>query len=193
MAMKVYVKFDINALCRKILQEQLDASGINYRIIAFGEIEILDKLSAEKQRKLEEQLGEYGIQIVENQKNILVQKIKDAIVEMVNQEENQPSLKSSVYLAEKLNHSYNYISNLFSEVTYSSIESFIILQKIERAKQLILTSELTFTEISYKLNYCNVAHFSTQFKNTTGITPSAFQRIIKKRRELQVQEQIQNN
>ncbi len=193
MAMKVYVKFDINALCRKILQEQLDASGINYRIIAFGEIEILDKLSAEKQRKLEEQLGEYGIQIVENQKNILVQKIKDAIVEMVNQEENQPSLKSSVYLAEKLNHSYNYISNLFSEVTYSSIESFIILQKIERAKQLILTNELTFTEISYKLNYCNVAHFSTQFKNTTGITPSAFQRIIKKRRELQVQEQIQNN
>ncbi|MFY7666719.1 helix-turn-helix domain-containing protein [Flavobacterium sp.] len=191
--MKVYVKFDINALCRKILQEQLDASGINYRIIAFGEIEILDKLSAEKQRKLEEQLGEYGIQIVENQKNILVQKIKDAIVEMVNQEENQPSLKSSVYLAEKLNHSYNYISNLFSEVTYSSIESFIILQKIERAKQLILTNELTFTEISYKLNYCNVAHFSTQFKNTTGITPSAFQRIIKKRRELQVQEQIQNN
>ncbi|OYQ50023.1 helix-turn-helix domain-containing protein [Flavobacterium aurantiibacter] len=191
--MKVYVKFDINALCRKILQEQLDASGINYRIIAFGEIEILDKLSAEKQRKLEEHLGEYGIQIVENQKNILVQKIKDAIVEMVNQEENQPSLKSSVYLAEKLNHSYNYISNLFSEVTYSSIESFIILQKIERAKQLILMNELTFTEISYKLNYCNVAHFSTQFKNTTGITPSAFQRIIKKRRELQVQEQMQNN
>lgn len=193
MAMKVYVKFDINALCRKILQEQLDASGINYRIIAFGEIEILDKLSAEKQHKLEEQLGAYGIQIVENQKNILVQKIKDAIVEMENQEENQPNLKSSVYLAEKLNHSYNYISNLFSEVTYSSIESFIILQKIERAKQLILTNELTFTEISYKLNYCNVAHFSTQFKNTTGITPSAFQRIIKKRRELQVQEQIQNN
>ncbi|WP_298143663.1 AraC family transcriptional regulator [Flavobacterium sp.] len=191
--MKVYVKFDINALCRKILQEQLDASGIKYRIIAFGEVEILDKLPAEKQRKLEEQLGEYGIQIVENQKNILVQRIKDAIVEMVNQEENQPNLKSSVYLAEKLNHSYNYISNLFSEVTYSSIESFIILQKIERAKQLILTNELTFTEISYKLNYCNVAHFSTQFKNTTGITPSAFQRIIKKRRELQVQEQIQNN
>lgn len=191
--MKVYVKFDINALCRKILQEQLDASGINYRIIAFGEVEILDKLPAEKQRKLEEKLSEYGIQIVENQKNILVQRIKDAIVEMVNQEENQPNLKSSVYLAEKLNHSYNYISNLFSEVTYSSIESFIILQKIERAKQLILTNELTFTEISYKLNYCNVAHFSTQFKNTTGITPSAFQRIIKKRRELQVQEQIQNN
>lgn len=186
--MNVYVKFDINLICRKVLQEQLDAANISYKIIAFGEVEILDKLTEEQSHNLQSQLALYGIQIVENQKNILVQKIKDAIVEMVNQEENQPHLKSSVYLAEKLNHSYNYISNLFSEVTYSSIESFIILQKIERAKQLILTNELTFTEISYKLNYCNVAHFSTQFKNTTGITPSAFQRIIKRRRELQSQE-----
>jgi AraC-like DNA-binding protein len=83
-----------------------------------------------------------------------------------------------------LNYNYSYISNVFSEVTYTSIENFIILQKIELAKQLIIANELTLTEIAYNLNYSSVAHLSTQFKNTTGITPSAFQRIVSKRKEL---------
>ena len=93
-------------------------------------------------------------------------------------------VKSSVFLAEKLNHSYGYISNLFSEITYTSIENFIIIQKIEFAKQLLTINELNLTEIAFKLNYSSVAHLSTQFKNTTGITPSAFQRIITKRKEI---------
>ena len=112
----------------------------------------------------------------------MVQKIKDAIVEMVFSEKGV-NVKASVYLAEKLNHSYGYMSSLFSEVTYTSIENFIILQKIERAKQLIINDKMTLTEIAYKLNYSSVAHLSTQFKNTTGITPSQFQKIIQKRRE----------
>jgi AraC-like DNA-binding protein len=89
-----------------------------------------------------------------------------------------------VYLSEKIGHSYGYLSNLFSEVTFSSIENFMIIQKIEYTKQLILNTDLTLTEIAFKLNYSSVAHLSTQFKNTTGITPSAFQRIIFKRREI---------
>jgi len=114
----------------------------------------------------------------------LVQKIKDLIIDMVFNENANVNVKSSVYLAEKLGHSYGYLSNLFSEVTYSSIENFIIIQKIEYAKQLLLNTELNLTEIAFKLNYSSVAHLSTQFKNTTGITPSAFQRIIFKRRKL---------
>jgi AraC-like DNA-binding protein len=101
---------------------------------------------------------------------------------MVSLEDNFPSEKISLYLAEKLNHSYGYLANAFSEVTYSSIENFIIMQKIERAKQLMINGDLTLTEISYKLNYSSVAHLSNQFKKTTGLTPSAFQRIIVKRR-----------
>jgi AraC-like DNA-binding protein len=100
---------------------------------------------------------------------------------MVNSEEPL-SVKSSVYLTEKLSLSYGYLSNLFSEVTYTSIENFIMIQKIELAKNLILNNQLTLTEIAYKLNYSSVAHLSTQFKKITGITPSAFQRIIAKRR-----------
>ena len=106
---------------------------------------------------------------------------------MVFNEDTVVNVKSSVYLADTLGHSYGYLSNLFSEVTYTSIENFIILQKIEYAKQLVIKQDLSLTEIAFRLNYSSVAHLSTQFKNTTGITPSAFQRIIAKRREFNQQ------
>jgi AraC-like DNA-binding protein len=94
-----------------------------------------------------------------------------------------PNVTTSSYLSSKLHHSYGYLSNLFSEVTFTSIENFIIIQKIERAKQLLLSGTHTLTEISYLLNYSSVAHLSNQFKKTTGLTPSSFQRIIKLRKE----------
>lgn len=180
--MKIYVKYDLIETCKKILQEQLNNLEFSYSLIGLGEVDIKGTLSAEQLQDLSVQLNNYGIEIVETQKSILVQKIKDAIIEMVYNEEELPTLKISSYLADKLNHSYGYISSLFSDVTYTSIESFIILQKIERAKHMIITNELTFTEIAWKLNYSSVAHFSTQFKNTTGLTPTTFQRIINRRR-----------
>ena len=138
----------------------------------------------EKLKNFSEALSEYNIEIVENQKSILVQKIKDAIVDMVFNQDAEVNVKTSVYLADTLGHSYGFLFNLFSEVTYTSIENFTILQKIEYIKQLIVAGELSLTEIAFKLNYSSLAHLSIQFKNTTGITPSAFQRIITKRREL---------
>ncbi|WP_418263178.1 helix-turn-helix domain-containing protein [Flavobacterium faecale] len=182
--MKVFIKFDFNSICSKILEEKLEESQIKYRILGFGEVEFLEKVPTEKLDNFTQSLQQYGINIVENQKTILIQKIKDAIIEMVFNEEASVNVKSSVYLADKLNHSYGYLSNLFSEVTYTSIENFIILQKIEYTKQLIISNQLTLTEIAFKLNYSSVSHLSSQFKNTTGLTPSAFQRIIKKRREI---------
>jgi AraC-like DNA-binding protein len=157
---------------------------LEYKILGFGEVELLKKLSPEESLALNVSLNDFGIEIVESQKGILVQKIKDAIINMVFNEDTDLKVKSSVYLSEKLGHSYGYLSNLFSEITYSSIENFIIIQKIEYSKQLLLNTELNLTEIAFKLNYSSVAHLSTQFKNTTGITPSAFQRIIFKRREI---------
>lgn len=182
--MKLYLKYDIGVICKKILEEQLEKLHLSYSLIGFGEVEIREAESSDKIKELQSNLHHYGIEILESQKSILVQKTKDAIVEMVFMEENLPSSKISAYLAKKLNYSYGYIFNLFSEVTFTSIENYIILQKIERAKQLLATGELNITEIAYKLNYSSVAHFSNQFKNTTGLTPSAFQRIIKKRRSI---------
>ncbi len=156
---------------------------LNHLYLGLGLLEIEEVISDEKLEQLNSDLSLYGIEIVENSKSQLVQKIKEIIIDMVYKEEKLPVSKISAYLADKLNHSYGYISNLFSELTFTSIENFIILQKIERAKQLITTNEFNFTEISFKLNYSSVAHFSTQFKNATGLTPSAFQRIIKKRQD----------
>ena len=187
--MRVFIKFDFNTICNKILEEKLNEIQIKHRILGFGEVEFLEKVPSEKMELFSQSLNDYGIEIVENQKTILIQKIKDAIVDMVFNENSEINVKSSVYLSEKLSHSYGYLSNLFSEVTYTSIENFIILQKIEYTKQLIISSELSLTEIAFKLNYSSVAHLSTQFKNTTGITPSVFQRIIKRRREISSKKQ----
>jgi AraC-like DNA-binding protein len=182
--MKVFVKFNFNAICNKVLEDKLIELGIKYKIVGFGEIEFLENLTDQHKQTLHTLLNNHGIEVVENEKIILVQKIKDAIIDMIFNSEDALNIKTSVYLAEKLGHSYGYLSNLFSEVTYTSIENFIILQKIEYAKQLILTTNFSLTEIAFKLNYSSVAHLSTQFKNTTGITPSAFQRIISKRKEI---------
>lgn len=182
--MKLFLKFDFNTVSKKVLEAKFDELNIKHKILGFGEVELIKKLTQEEYLALNASLNDYGIEIVKNEKSILVQKIKDAIIDMVFNENTNVNVKSSVYLSEKLGHSYGYLSNLFSEVTYSSIENFIIIQKIEYAKQLILNTELNLTEIAFQLNYSSVAHLSTQFKNTTGITPSAFQRIIFKRRKI---------
>ena len=182
--MKLYIKYDINEICKKILQEQLDIFQLSYNLLSYSEVEIKEDVSNEKLKDLYARLSGYGIEIVESSKNILVQKIKDVIIEMVYMDEKLPTSKISSYLADRLSHSYGYISNVFAEVTYTSIENFIILHRIEFAKKLITIDEMSFTEIAHQLNYSSLAHFCTQFKNTTGLTPSAFKRIILKRREI---------
>lgn len=178
--MKLNFKFDFNTACKKILQEQMDKSGVAYTLIGLSEIRIKN-ISKAGLKQLSAALSEYGIEIIESQKSILVQKIKDAIIEMVYLDDKLPTSKFSIHLAEKLNYSYGYLSNLFSEITYTSIENFIILQKTERAKQLITTTELSVSEIAWELNFSSVAHFCTQFKNATGLTPTVFQKIIKRK------------
>ncbi|MFN7099001.1 MAG: helix-turn-helix domain-containing protein [Flavobacterium sp.] len=187
--MKVYLKFDYVQLTKKIVQDRLTELGYKFNIVGFGEFNFLEKVPTSKMDELTSVFKEYGIDIVENQKSVLVQKIKDAIIEMVHSEKPL-QVKSSVYIADKLNLSYAYLSNVFSEVTYTSIENFIIIQKIELAKQLMINTPMNLTEISIQLNYSSVAHLSTQFKHTTGMTPSAFQKIIQKRRALSAKNSI---
>ncbi|MBJ7882107.1 helix-turn-helix domain-containing protein [Gelidibacter salicanalis] len=182
--MKIFIKFDFTQFCSTILDEKLDELNIKYRMLNFGEIEFLEPVPPDKLKAFDAILDTYGIEKIENQKVILVQKIKDTLIDMVFNTNDAINVKSSVYLSDKLGHSYGYLSNLFSEVTYTSIENFIILQRIEYAKSLITNTGLSLTEIAFRLQYSSVAHLSTQFKNTTGITPTAFQRIIAKRREL---------
>lgn len=182
--MKIFIKFDFTLTCSKLLEEKLSELDIKYKMLNFGEIEFLEKVPDYKLRAFDLLLMDYGIEKIENQKVILVQKIKDTIIDMVLSENNKHNLKTSQYLSDTLGHSYGYLSNIFSEVTYTSIENFIILQKIEYTKTLMASNDLSLTEIAFKLQYSSVAHLSTQFKNTTGLTPTAFQRIMARRREL---------
>lgn len=182
--MNILIKYDISFTCKAILQEQLEKLAVDFTIIGLNEIEFKKNLSTQKTALLTTLLQNYGIEVIENQKLALVQKIKDTIVDMVWNDDILPNVVTSAYLADALNHSYGYLSNLFSEVTYSTIENYIIFQKIERVKQMTISENYTLTEISYQLNYSSVAHLSNQFKKTTGLTPSAFQRIVKKKREI---------
>jgi len=185
--MKLHVKYDINLCCKIVLQEQLDKLELKYTITGLGEIEIKESISPSKHDELKGNLTKYGIELMDNPKNILVQKIKDAVTEIVHMK-TLPNTNISEYLAEKLNKAYGHLANTFSEVTYTTIQSFVMLQKIERVKQEIIDGNETLTELAWKLNFSSVAHLSSDFKRITGLTPSAFQRIIKKRKENQFSE-----
>lgn len=185
--MILYINYDLNAICKKILQEQLDKLDLKYSLLSVAEIEIREPISDTKLKQLNASLEACSISIVENHQSILVQKIKEAIIEMVFMEDKLP-FKTSAYLGDKLSYNYTYLAGLFSSETYTSIETFILLQKTERAKQLLSDNELNITEIGAKLNYSSPAHFSNQFKNVTGLTPSTFKRIINKKRNANKEE-----
>ncbi|MEH6679928.1 MAG: AraC family transcriptional regulator [Sediminicola sp.] len=180
--MKIHLKYDFNLVCKTILQQQLEHLNLPYHIHGIGEVELERDLTPDEREQLGTSLGQYGIEIIDDKKNALVQRIKDTITDMIYSDGNAKNYKVSSYLAEKLDYSYVYLSNIFSEATYSSIENFVILKKIDLAKQLIIENTLTLTEIAYQLNYSSVAHLSYQFKKTTGLTPSTFQKIIEKRK-----------
>lgn len=181
--MKIYVTFDYSKISKKILEEQFRALDIDYELKGFGEIEVTNDFSQKKYEELKVALGNYGITIVDDDKDELVQRIKDTITAMIYEDQEAKLYKVSSYLSEKLDIPYVQLAAIFSETTHTSIENFVILKKIDYTKDLIVNDNLTLTEIAFKLNYSSVAHLSAQFKKTTGLTPSAFQRIIKKRRE----------
>ncbi len=183
--MKIQVKCDINLACKVILEEHLESLGVPYRITGIGEIQFEEQVPPDQFEKFASSIKRYGLEIIDDPKNAMVQKIKDVITEMVYKNDKLPESKISAYLAKRMNLSYGYLSKIFSEVTYTSIENFMILQRIERAKQLIIEDKLTCTEVAWKMNYSSVAHLSYQFKKTTGLTPTVFQRIIERRNNLE--------
>ncbi|MBR9775795.1 MAG: helix-turn-helix transcriptional regulator, partial [Cytophagales bacterium] len=148
--------------------------------INMGEVEILDAMAEEKKIALIESLNRYGITVLNDQKETLVDRIKNTIDEMLS-DESVRHLKVSSYLADKLGYTYSYLSAVFSENTYSSIENYLILRKVDLVKELLQEGNLNLTEIAYRLNYSSVSHLSGQFKKTTGLTPSSFQRIMKRK------------
>ncbi len=171
----------VSLRCKMIVKSELTIMGVNFTVVELGEVEIAEKLSEVKYAQLKLALLAHGLELMEDKKSILIEKIKNIIVEMVHYTEDPLNINFSDYLSNKLNYDYNYLSNLFSEVKGSTIEQYIIAHKIERAKELLIYDELTLTEIAYMLNYSGVSHLSRQFKKVTGLTPSFFKRMKHKR------------
>lgn len=182
--MNLFLKYNLEKTCIMILKEQLDKFGFEYSISSMGCVKFGDNIPLPQYHALRDELKKYGITIIDNHKAIMVQRIKEAILSMLQYNDNMPVIKISSYLSEKLGESYRTLSQIFSESCHLSIESFIIIHKIELVKQLMLSENLSLTEISYRLHYSSVAHLSNQFKKITGLTPTTFQKIVKHKRSL---------
>ena len=172
--MKLYIKYMLSVQCKKEMQDQLDKLGLHYGEMEKGELEITEDINYDQLETLKSGLVSAGLELIDDKKALLVQKIKNLINETIEKTELQPKTNLSVYLSEKLNYDYPYLSGLFSEVTGVTIEQYTINQKIERVKELLVFDELNLTEISYLLNYSSVSHLSNQFKKVTGLTPTEY-------------------
>lgn len=168
--------------CKLAVKEELKKLGLHYIVIDLGEVEIMEEITIEQRELLKTALLSSGLELMNDKKAILIEKIKSTIIDMVHHTDEVLKTNFSDYLSEKLHYDYTYLSNLFSEVQGTTIEHFIISHKIERIKELIIYDELNITEIAYKMNYSSVAHLSNQFKKATGLSPSHFKRLKDKRR-----------
>lgn len=164
-----------------VVKEELRNLGLHFIAVDLGEVEIFEELSNEQHIELKENLLRSGLELLDDKKNILIERIKAVIVEMIHYSEELPKINYSDHISEKLNQDYTYLSNIFSEVKGITIQQYIIFHKIERVKELLLYDELTLTEISYRMQYSSVAHLSNQFKKVTGLTPTFYKQLKQKR------------
>jgi YesN/AraC family two-component response regulator len=179
--MRLLIKNMVSLRCKLIVKSELEKMHFHFSTVELGEVEVAEDLTPSQQNELKASLQKFGLELLEDKKSMLIEKIKNIVVEMIHYSEEPPVLNFSAFLAEKLNYDYNYLSNLFSEVKGTTIEHFIIAHKIERAKELLIYNELTLTQIADKLHYSNVAHLSNQFKKVTGLTPTFFKKMKYKR------------
>lgn len=182
--MRLYIKYMVSLRCKIMVQEELKKLGLHYVIMNLGMVEISDNISKYQRAELKKNLLKSGLELLDNKKSILIEKIKTVIIEIIHH--NDDKLQQENYsdiISRKLGYSYTYLANSFSEVKGITIQQFIIIHKIERVKELLLYEEYNLTEIFYKLNYSSVAHLSNQFKKVTGLSPSFYKQLKQKRKQ----------
>ncbi len=171
----------VSMRCKMLVKAELNKLGLHFVTVDLGEIDILENISLAQREILKIELLKSGLELMDDKKAILIEKIKNVIVELIHHTDEIPKINFSQHLAQKLDYDYTYLSNLFSETEGTTIEHYILLHKIERAKELILYDELNITEIAFKLHYSSVGALSNQFKKITGLTPTFFKSLKKKR------------
>ena len=180
--MKLFIKYMVSNRCKMLVKEELKKLGLHFVVVDLGEVDIMETLTLYQRSQLKEALLESGLELMDDKRAVLIEKIKTVIINMVHHSDEIPKMNFSNFLSEKLNQDYTYLSNLFSEVQGTTIEHFIIAHKTERIKELIIYDELNITEIAWKMNYSSVAHLSSQFKKVTGLSPTHFKQLKVKKR-----------
>jgi len=181
--MILYIKFMVSLRCKMMVKDELAKLGLRYVTVDLGTVEVLEEMTQENRESLKQNLLLSGLELLDDKRSILIEKIKNVITEMIHHSDEIPKINYSDYISQKLAYDYTYLANIFSEVKGITIQQFIITNKIERVKELLLYDELSLTEISYKLHYSSVAHLSTQFKKVTGLSPSFYKQLKQKRKE----------
>lgn len=172
----------VSQRCKMIVEEELKKLGLRFIIVDLGMVETMEDITFSQHEQLKKNLLKSGLELLDDKKSILIEKIKNVITEMIHYSDDLPKINYSDFISEKLNYDYTYLSNIFSEVKGITIQQFIIIHKIERVKELILYDELNLTEISYKLHYSSVSHLSKQFKKVTGLSPTYYKQLKQKRK-----------
>jgi len=166
-----------------VVKDELKKLGLHFILVDMGAAELMEDITLKQREQLRISLLKSGLELMDDKKAVLIEKIKNVIIEMVHYSDELPKINFSDYLSEKLKYDYTYLANLFSEVQGTTIEKYIISHKIERVKELIIYDEMNLTEIAWIMHYSSVAHLSNQFKKITGLTPSHFKKLKNKRRQ----------
>lgn len=180
--MKLFIQNMVSLRCKMMVKSEMNKLDLLYSSVELGEVQLIHPISQDNRENLKRELHKSGLELMDDSKAMLIEKIINIIVEMVHYSEDEPRENFSEFLSEKLGQDYRKLATVFSKTKGVTIERFIILHKIERIKELIIYDELNLTEISYKLHYSSVAHLSAQFKQVTGLTPTTFKNMLKRQR-----------
>lgn len=183
-SLKLYIKYMVSMRCKMAVKEELKKLGLHFIFADMGVVDIMENITNAQREEIRITMLKSGLELMEDKKAVLIEKIKNSIFEMIFNKDGLPRINFPDYLSRKLNFDYTYLASLFSEVQGTTIEKFMISQKIELVKELIIYDELDLTEISWKMGYSSVAHLSNQFKKTTGLTPSHFKKLNTRRHSL---------
>ncbi len=180
--MILYIRYMVSLRCKMVVKDELKKMGLWYVFVDLGTVEVREEMTEEQRQLLKTNLLKSGLELLDDNRSILIERIKNVVIEMIHYDEELPRINFSDFISQKIGYDYTYLSNIFSEVTGSTLQQYIIKHRIEKVKELLLYDELSLTEIAYRLQYSSVAHLSNQFKKVTGLTPSFYKLLKRKRR-----------
>jgi AraC-like DNA-binding protein len=178
---KLYIKYMVSLRCKLMVKEELEHLAIKYVVIDLGVVEMFENISPEIRLRLKENLLKSGLELLDDKRSILIERIQNVVVEMIHNADELPKTNYSDYISNKLDYDYTYLANIFAEVKGFTLQKYIITHRIEKVKELLLYDELNLTEIADRMQYSSVAHLSNQFKKITGLTPSFYKQLKEKR------------